>query len=227
MVPQCFFSDRDFSAKRIFSLRFTPETTSSMESKPVERAFFEPGHLAAARHSGWCGQSVFLARLFARRSYFFPLLCMGQYFKAVNLDKREVVCPWCLSGGAKLWEWAANPQGSIFTLLLRKSSAGGGGDYFGYPTQEIAIDNDNPDAVAEALRSLPCWEGQPIPSSMQTIVGRWAGDRVCMIGDYDDSKLWGQLTTFRNVSADIVEAWNSFIDIPEMKLRHRRDCTCH
>ncbi len=52
---------------------------------------------------------------------------MVQYFKAVNLDKREVclsVVPtrWCLRGGAKLWEWAASPYGIVFTLLLRKSS---------------------------------------------------------------------------------------------------------
>ena len=53
---------------------------------------------------------------------------MGQYFKAVNTDKQEYVCPWCIEGTAKLWEWAANTQGSIFTLLLRKSDQGGGGD---------------------------------------------------------------------------------------------------
>ena len=44
---------------------------------------------------------------------------MGQYFKAVNLDKREVVCPWCLSGFAKLIEWAVHPWGAIFRVLLR------------------------------------------------------------------------------------------------------------
>jgi hypothetical protein len=93
---------------------------------------------------------------------------MGQYFQAVNLDKKEYVCPWCLSGGAKLWEWAANPQGAIFTLLLRKSDEGGGGDYFGY---HRGYD-----------------EGSPVPQ--HEIAGRWAGDRVALVGDYDSSKLW-------------------------------------
>ncbi len=83
--------------------------------------------------------------------YFFPFFCMGQYFKAVNLDKREVVCLWCLDGGAKLWEWAANPQGSIFTLLLRKSTGSGGGDYYGYRTVEIPADKVGRDGVAQAL----------------------------------------------------------------------------
>ena len=54
---------------------------------------------------------------------------MGQYFKAINVTKQEVVCPWCLGTGAKLWEWAANPLAAVFTLLLRKSDASGGGDY--------------------------------------------------------------------------------------------------
>jgi len=62
---------------------------------------------------------------------------MGQYFKAVNLKKREYVCPWCIGGLAKLYEWSANPQGAIFPLLLRRSTQAGGGDYQG-PTYEEA-----------------------------------------------------------------------------------------
>ena len=62
-------------------------------------------------------------------------------------------------------------------------------------------------------------EGQPIPASTDTIVGRWAGDRVVLIGDYDESKLWDELPAFRNVTAELVEAWNEFIEIPEMKLK--------
>lgn len=158
--------------------------------------------------------------------YPFLLFCMGQYFKAVNLDKREVVCPWCLGGGAKLWEWSAHPQGSIFTLLLRQSSAGGGGDYFGYPQQAAAVDRQNPKAILESLCSAVAWEGQPIPEALDSIVGRWAGDRVCLVGDYDDSDLWEQLPAYRNVSAEIVEAWNSFIIVPKLKLNYRADCSC-
>lgn len=56
---------------------------------------------------------------------------MGQYFLAVNTDKREYVCPWCVGGTAKLWEWAVNTQAGLLVLLLRQSSEGGGGDYDG------------------------------------------------------------------------------------------------
>ena len=95
---------------------------------------------------------------------------MGQYFKAVNLKKREYVCPWCLGGVAKLWEWSANPWGAVFPLLLRKSTEGGGGDYHG-PTYE---------------------------TDKTVIAGRWAGDPVVLVGDYDDSKLWDKLHRCRH-----------------------------
>ena len=131
---------------------------------------------------------------------------MGQYFKAVNLDKHEVVCPWCMNGGAKLWEWAANPQGSIFTLLLRKSDEGGGGDYYGY--------------------HKGCDEGGPIRCPVNAIAGRWAGDRVCLVGDYDSSKLWEELPKFRNITKELVETWNAFIDLPDLKLSFRPNCGC-
>lgn len=135
---------------------------------------------------------------------------MGQYFKAVNFDKREVVCPWCLGGGAKLWEWSANAYGAIFPLLLRKSSATGGGD-FGYgPPRTVDINSFDGASAHEqllnALRQSALSEGQPIHLSPDSVVGRWAGDRVALIGDYDVSRLWDELPAFRNVSGEVVEA---------------------
>ena len=88
---------------------------------------------------------------------------MGQYFKIVNTDKREVVNPWDLSGTAKFWEWIWNPHVRVFPWLLRQSDEGGGGD----------IDT---------------------PALYQTL-GRWAGDRITLIGDYDSRGLWDTSAT--------------------------------
>ena len=125
--------------------------------------------------------------------YFFHPHTMGQYFKAANTDKHEYVCPWCIGCTAKLWEWAANPHGSIFTLLLRKSDHGGGGDCQCFDTSAVA--------------------------------GRWAGDRVCLIGDYDSSRLYEEMKSYRNISREVVEEWNEFIGCPDMKLEYD-PCTC-
>lgn len=131
---------------------------------------------------------------------------MGQYFKLVNLDKREVVCPWCLGGGAKLWEWAANTQGSVLTLLLRKSDEGGGGDFYGY--------------------RKGVGEGQSIDCPLSPIAGRWAGDRIALVGDYDSSHLWAKLPQFRNITPQLVKEWNAFIELADKQLPVRSDCAC-
>ncbi len=159
---------------------------------------------------------------------------MGQYFKAVNLDKREVVCPWCLGGVAKLWEWAAGRHGPVFTLLLRKSSATGGGDYYDpipRPQREIQIgpitdERQAGQAICEAILAGVAAEGQPIVEDPTSVVGRWAGDRVALVGDYDRSRLWDELPSYRNISKELAEAWNDFIEIDEMKLTFNPDCTC-
>jgi hypothetical protein len=88
---------------------------------------------------------------------------MGQYFKLVNTDKKEVVNPWDIGGVAKFWEWLYNPQARVLVWLLRQSNEGGGGDI------------DEPERY--------------------TTLGRWAGDRITLIGDYDSSQLWDKSRT--------------------------------
>jgi hypothetical protein len=154
---------------------------------------------------------------------------MGQYFKAVNYDKREYVCPWCVGGSAKLWEWAANPWGAIFTMLLRQSTASGGGDYYHRGGREIQVRTDDPGSAETVLHEIlkgVAMEGRPITPAPDTTVGRWAGDRVGLVGDYDDSKVWVQLPAWKNISAQVVRDWNDFIEIPEMKLTLNPDCGC-
>ncbi|MBL9094919.1 MAG: hypothetical protein JNL96_27115, partial [Planctomycetaceae bacterium] len=130
------------------------------------------------------GGVLFSLRTVSLSAFYFILpFSMGQYFKLVNLDKREVVCPWCIGGGAKLWEWAASTQGAVLTLLLRKSDEGGGGDYYGY--------------------HKGIGEGGAIDCPLSPIAGRWAGDRIALVGDYDSSKLWQQLPDFRNISRQL------------------------
>jgi hypothetical protein len=138
-----------------------------------------------------------------------------------------------LGGGAKLWEWAANPLGSIFVLLLRKSTATGGGDYcdpLAPRPRMIELDTSSDEQAQEsfvaAIMQSVAAEGRPIELPSDSIVGRWAEESVVLVGDYDESKLWDELPAYRNISKELAEAWNSFIEIEEMKLAFNPECSC-
>lgn len=83
---------------------------------------------------------------------------MGQYHKVVNLTKREFIDQYQFGSGAKLLE--QHGEGSVSSalhLLLACSSGRGGGDY----------QSDNYDK-----------------KTGEGYVGRWAGDRIAIVGDY-------------------------------------------
>ncbi len=174
-------------------------------------------HRILLLQSGWLW-------LTASFSTYLPISSMGQYFKAVNLDKREVVCPWCLQGGAKLWEWAASPYGAVFTLLLRKSSGTGGGDYNSPGPLAVDMSEPNQDLVY-LIGKAAAREGMPAPIPASSVVGRWAGDRVWLLGDYDESKIWDELPSYTNITEQLVREWNDFTDLPEVKLEFKH-CGC-
>ena len=61
---------------------------------------------------------------------------------------------------------------------------------------------------------------------LSPIAGRWAGDRIALVGDYDSSSLWNELPAFRNITRQVVEEWNAFIELPDRQLEYRGDCSC-
>jgi hypothetical protein len=151
---------------------------------------------------------------------------MGQYFRAVNKTKKEVVCPWCLGGGAKLWEWAASPMGAVFVLLMRRSSGRGGGDYYGYGEPHIVSVDGSPAGLAMALQRVASLEGAPAPIEEDSLVGRWAGDEVYLVGDYDSSRLYQESFGYRNISGELADTWNKFIEREDRQMNFRPLCSC-
>lgn len=95
-----------------------------------------------------------------------------------------------------------------FRLLLRQSSATGGGDYGGTETQTIEMTAAN---ASEALNDLMAKglarEGMEMPVPSSSVVGSWAGDRVALVGDYDESGLYQDAKRFKNISAPLVAEW--------------------
>lgn len=169
---------------------------------------------------------VFLHQAFWWRVVSFPIFLMGQYFVAVNKTKKEFICPWCVGGCAKLWEWAANPWGGLFTILLRQSDATGGGDYGAGPPKIINLDSKMTGEELTTMIGKLSNEGDSFTAG-HSIVGSWAGDHVVLVGDYDSSGLFKKaFSKYRNVSEDVVTAWNVFMDIEEMQLAYNSSCSC-
>jgi len=88
---------------------------------------------------------------------------MGQYFLIVNLDKKEYLHPHKLASGLKFWEILASQSATrVLAFLLRQSNEGGGGDY-----DKVTYQEDK-----------------------KAYCGRWAGDKIVIVGDYDQSRLY-------------------------------------
>lgn len=86
---------------------------------------------------------------------------MGQYWMPVNIDKREFIDPHRLGTGLKLWEQLANHPGTGAALIVLQAAmpgVRGGGD----------LDKDRDDVCRRTI-------------------GRWAGDRVVLVGDYREA----------------------------------------
>ena len=50
--------------------------------------------------------------------------------------------------------------------------------------------------------------------------GRWAGDEVYLVGDYDESNLFNIAEShYHNISKELAREYNQFIEIEDRKLR--------
>lgn len=81
---------------------------------------------------------------------------MGQYHLTVNLDKKEYLNPHTLGCGLKLWEHIANHPGVGAALIVLLAASNGRGG------GDFRCDDPN------------------------GIIGRWAGDRIAIVGDYGE-----------------------------------------
>jgi hypothetical protein len=68
-------------------------------------------------------------------------------------------------------------------------------------------------------------EGRPAPIDPSSVVGRWTGDEVYLVGDYDTSRLYQESCGYQNILEELVKAWNGFIDRDDMRLTYNPECT--
>ncbi len=130
---------------------------------------------------------------------------MGQYHIPVNLTKREFINPHALGVGLKLREQARSSPGTntALIMLLACSNGRGGGDF-----------DDQ-------------------PGSEEKVIGRWAGDRIAIVGDYatnddlpkrfnaegiygrcasEDDSNFGHKNTYKDITPFVVKAMEREFD---------------
>lgn len=106
---------------------------------------------------------------------------MGQYWYPVNLDKKEFVHPHSLGTGLKLWEQLANHPGTgaaLVILCAAMPETRGGGDFDLHENWHGLERNLNIHAT------IPGPMPDDYPAIARAVIGRWAGDRIALIGDY-------------------------------------------
>lgn len=104
---------------------------------------------------------------------------MGQYWIPVNLDKREYIHPHKLGSGLKLWEQLASSPGvgaALIILTAAMPEARGGGD--------LDLDENWHGPERPATSRGPGKMPGDYPTIARRTIGRWAGDRIAIVGDY-------------------------------------------
>lgn len=126
---------------------------------------------------------------------------MGQYYVTVNLDKGEYIMPHRFGQGLKLLEFGCSRYGTLsaLALLLADGNGRGGGDLSITVSDDPEHHDYNPwfENVPGCLRvehefQIPVGELNKQVNYkilVPKIIGRWAGDRIVVAGDYaDDGK---------------------------------------
>ena len=99
---------------------------------------------------------------------------MGQYFQIINLDKKEKLHPHAFGDGLKLMEFATSGNGVMTGLALLLRQSSQSGG----GDFNVGLSND--------------------------LLGSWAGDRVSIFGDYDDSDLYFD-GEYKDISKEVVK----------------------
>jgi len=86
---------------------------------------------------------------------------------------------------------------------------------------EITV-NKAPRVLPLLLRKSSSGGGGDIQKDYKS-AGRWAGDRIVVIGDYDESELFEKVRkTYEEISNQTIKDYNDFVEIPEEKIRKEK-----
>lgn len=119
---------------------------------------------------------------------------MGQYYKVVNLSKRQFMNPHDFGDSGKLLEFGTSSFGIMngLAILLASGNGRGGGDlYTSGTTKELG--KLKPHQMVDHSYEISNEKGVKIPHEIRVpkIAGSWAGDQIVIAGDYANPNLFG------------------------------------
>jgi hypothetical protein len=139
---------------------------------------------------------------------------MGQYFRIVNLDKQEYIDP----DSNKLWELCANNEARLLPWLLAKGPQDGTSLSHTDRNGEL-IERRKGEDFDAYIERVGEEANVPIGQGRFKTPGRWAGDRVVVVGDYDESGLYQRAKKeFKEISAEVIPELNEFLGIEKLKV---------
>jgi hypothetical protein len=140
---------------------------------------------------------------------------MGQYWFPVNLDKMEKIHPHKLGCGLKLYEQVAGHPGvgaALVILCAAEKEERGGGDL------DLTENWHGPE------RTFPEYgdHAPPLPDGYDRIaketIGRWAGDRIVLIGDYAEKDDISGVADATGIVEECIDVSDQVIKIIEHEL---------
>lgn len=134
---------------------------------------------------------------------------MGQYHMPANLDRKEFLYPHVFGDGLKMMEFTVSANGTMqgLGLLLAASNRGGargGGDLHPWSRGDSYGDErETPITRSKEYEGL----------LMDHVVGRWAGDRIAIIGDYhEDDDVPGYTDQKFGEGDEEIDLWSAMSD---------------
>ncbi|MEL9929592.1 MAG: hypothetical protein QXF50_01675 [Sulfolobales archaeon] len=139
-----------------------------------------------------------------------------QKFILANLDKKEYIV-----GGPDLWDWISGNEGRLLIYLIAR------GRKRGTPLMEkepviakaraVISSSRDPKLVEKAYDLIDEEEEKMLSDGFFRSIGRWAGDRIILVGESDPSGLYQKiLKTFKNITREVADEYNRFVEIERL-----------
>jgi hypothetical protein len=161
---------------------------------------------------------------------------MGQYFIIVNIDKKEYIDP---PDSAKLWEICANNSVRMLAYLLATNDGDGAfiaKHFFSKEQFKEIIERIKRELGEDYGFEIYCHDNKDCESGYVfpklKYFGRWAGDRIVVLGDYAKPGFTPNFRPYfplyrdvnpkngwRDITKEVIREFNWYIEADDLKVK--------